>query len=74
MKSGLKSTEFYVTLVSTIVSLLVMAGLVQPTEADQVTELVVQAIGGIVALGSIIAYIYSRTVIKQEEIRANVKG
>lgn len=74
MKSGLKTSEFYVTLVSTVVSLLVMAGVVEPSYQNQLTDLVVQAVGGIVALGSVIAYILSRTEIKKEELRLQAKG
>ena len=74
MKTGLKSSEFYVTLVSMVVSLLVMSGVLEPSEANQLSELVVQAIGGVVALGSVISYILSRTELKKEEMRLAVKG
>lgn len=74
MKSGLKTSEFYVTLVSTIVSLLVMAGVVEPAYQSELTDLVVQAVGGIVALGSVIAYLLSRTELKKEELRLQAKG
>lgn len=74
MKSGLKTSEFYVTLVSTVVSLLVMAGVVEPAYQNELTDLVVQAVGGVVALGSVIAYLLSRTELKREELRLQAKG
>ena len=73
-KSGIKTSEFYVTLVSTLVSLLVMTGVIEPSYANQLTDLVVQAIGGVVALGTVIAYILSRTELKKEEMRLQAKG
>lgn len=74
MKIGVKSSEFFVTLGSLIVSLLVMSGLIAPERSSEVQEVIVQAIGGIVALGTIVSYIYSRTVLKQEEMKSQVKG
>ena len=74
MKSGFKTSEFYVTLVSTLVSLLVMAGVVEPSYQSELTDLVVQAIGGIVALGSVLGYLLSRTELKKEEMRLQAKG
>jgi hypothetical protein len=68
MKAGYKTTEFYLTLVTTVVSLLVMAGILSPTEASEIAELAVQAISGIVALGVLIGYFFSRTEVKKKQI------
>jgi NhaP-type Na+/H+ or K+/H+ antiporter len=74
MKTGLKTSEFYVTLVSMLVSLLVMTGVLEPDKASEISELIVQAIGGIVALGTVIGYLLSRTELKKEEMRLQAKG
>lgn len=74
MKKGFTTSEFYVTLASTVVSLLVMAGVIEPANASQLTDLVVQAIGGIVALGSVIAYILSRTELKKTDLQVKAQG
>jgi uncharacterized membrane protein YciS (DUF1049 family) len=74
MKSGIKSSEFYVTLGSTIVSLLVMSGYLAADQASETAELIAQAIAGIVALGSIVSYIYSRTALKVKEMEREIKG
>ena len=69
MSSGLKSTEFYLTISSLIVGLLTMTGLLSPEKSGEVTELIVQAIGGIVALGTLISYILSRTQLKETQMK-----
>jgi hypothetical protein len=65
MKPGYQTSEFWVTLGGTIVSLLVMAGFLEPSKSGEIAALVTQAIGGIVALGSIISYVLSRTELKK---------
>jgi len=74
MQPGLKTSEFYVTLGSMIASLLVMSGLIAPEKTGEVQEVIVQAIGGLVALGTVVAYIYSRTTLKRTELETQVKG
>lgn len=74
MKSGIKSSEFYVTLGSTIVSLLVMSGVLSAEQSSETAELIAQAIAGIVALGTIVSYIYSRTALKAKEMEKDIKG
>jgi len=77
IKSGAKTSEFYLTLVSLIVSLLVMAGVIEPSRASEATELITQVIGGIVAAITIVSWIIARTDLKKtqlENIPSNETG
>lgn len=65
MKSGIKSSEFYMSLAALVTGLLVMGGYLVPERQTEVTELVSQAIGGAVALFSLINYTLSRTELKK---------
>ena len=68
MKEGLKTSENLYPLASTIAYLLVLTGVIPNDYASEMSELIIQAIAGIVALGSIAMYIISRTELKKKEI------
>lgn len=68
MKSGVKTSEFYLVLGNMIAGLMVMTGFLLPERLDEVGTLVSQAIGAIVALGSLVGYIVSRTEYKSKFI------
>lgn len=68
MKSGFKTSEFYLTIGNMIAGLLVMSGLLLPERLSETGELIAQAVGAIVALGTLITYILSRTEIKTKSI------
>jgi hypothetical protein len=68
MKNGLKTSENLYPLASTIAYLLVLAGIIPTDYASEMSELIVQAIAGIVALGTIAMYMVSRTELKKKEI------
>lgn len=70
IKSGIKSSEFYVTLLPGVVSLLVVAGVIDPIDSDVVLELTTQIIAGIVALATFVTYIAKRTELKKEVVRS----
>ena len=68
MKNGLKTSENLYPLASTIAYLLVLIGVIPTDYASEMSELIVQAIAGIVALGTIAMYMVSRTELKKKEI------
>jgi len=70
MKSGVLSTEFWMTLVATGISMAVLGGLIAEGEVDQVMALAKDAIAGVVAIVSLVTYIISRTNLKREIVRS----
>jgi len=79
-KSGPKTTEFYLTLLSYALAALVLYGVVTAAEAqailDSLNTFVGAATGLIVALGpvaSTVMYIYSRTKVKSGTTEAKAK-
>ena len=72
VKPGYKTSEFIATMVGSIVSLMVMAGVIEPTSASEIQELTIQIVSGIVALGVLVSYILSRTEVKKEALRNQV--
>lgn len=68
IKSGFKTTEFYMTLIPTFVSMLVLAGFIPVEGQTQVLEMVKDAVAGIVAIVGIVSYITGRTEVKKAYI------
>jgi len=75
MKEGYKTTEFWITLISYVVPILVLFGVITPDQAESVTSegnALVEAIFNLlVALGPIVStalYIWSRTKVKVGEL------
>lgn len=73
MKDGIKSTEFWLTLVAVIGSILVASGILGDTEATYLQGLVKEIISGAVALVTLVTYILSRASIKREGLKAAAK-
>lgn len=76
MKPGWKTSEFWITLVTTVVALLVMLQVLSQAEADslraQLVQLV-QVIGGLyLAVQPLIEYIRARTELKSDMFRADL--
>lgn len=69
VKQGILTTEFWVSVIPTIVSLLVLTGVVGTSEVESVTGLFEDIIAGAVALFSIISYVSARTSLKREQIK-----
>ena len=66
-KPGWKTTEFWVTVATSIAGLLAMAGVIKPEQASaigsaapQLSDLLLQAVGLITALGASFGYSMSR--------------
>lgn len=55
MKAGIKSTEFYVTLITAIVPVIVAIGLLTPEEGEAVTSATVEVVKAIATLAAVLA-------------------
>lgn len=73
MKSGLKTTEFYQSLVYGIIGFVMLSGQVPIEDADMIQEYIMQVIGGIISLVSLIGYVSGRVSIKKEMIRSDTE-
>lgn len=60
-KSGVKTSEFWLTAVTIVVNILVITGVVGQGDADYLTQLATQVVAGVVAAVSLGTYIVSRT-------------
>lgn len=70
-KSGFKTSEFYVTVVSAISGLLIMLGYLSPQQADAFVQAVVAVIGGVMVVASTIVYIVGRIKVKQQVVKTS---
>ena len=68
VKTGFQSSEFYVTIATTIIGVLSMAGLIEPGQHNQLVQTVSQIIGGIMTLVPAIVYIWQRTWLKSRSM------
>lgn len=64
MKPGFKTSEFWLTTVTSVLSILVLAGVVGPDDSSRLVALVKDLIAGVVALIGIVAYIAGRVKLK----------
>lgn len=68
MKPGVKTTEFWLTLVAAVLGVLVAGGFLTPEESAQaqsvVEALIEQLAGVVIAVGPIVAYIRARAEVK----------
>lgn len=68
VKPGVKSSEFYVTLVNGVVGLLIMTGVVTTDQGDTLGQAIVAVIGGLMIIIPTSIYIWSRLVLKKEVV------
>lgn len=68
LKSGFLTSEFWTSLVGAFIPLLVMAGIIKPSEVGGVTQLIIQAISGLVAGGVLVTYILARVDLKKKAL------
>lgn len=64
-KPGVKTSEFYLTIVSSIVGILVTLGYLTPQQGDDLVKAVVAIIGGVLTISSVLLYLYGRFKLKQ---------
>ena len=69
VKSGVKTTEFAVTILTTISSMLVVSGILKPEDATQFVELGSQIVAGVLALIVVVSYIRGRVNVKTEQLK-----
>lgn len=68
-RPGIKTSEFYLTIVSSVVGMLVTLGYVTPQEADQLVQAIVTVIGGVLTVVTMGLYIYGRFKLKQQQTK-----
>ena len=64
MKDGIKSTEFWVMLATTIVGILLAIGKLSPEQGAAISENASQIIGGVMAILAAFGYGALRTALK----------
>ena len=66
-KPGFKTTEFWVAIGTNVVPMLVLAGVVQPSDADGIVNNWNMLIANIGGAGAAFFYILSRTAVKTKK-------
>ncbi len=69
LKSGFKSSEFYVTLAQSITGIFVMLGYLTPQEADGLAQAIVEVIGGLMIIVPTAIYLFGRIALKREQVK-----
>lgn len=72
LKPGVKTSEFWVMIVTQVLGLLVLSGHLSASTAADLTQPITNIIGGVLMIVTAVAYIYSRTKIKSEVIKSSV--
>ncbi len=65
MKPGYKTTEFWMSLVTQIVALLVLFGVIEPAAQEQVSGSLTQLVAAIAAVFNAAGYAFSRGLAKK---------
>lgn len=77
MKAGWKTSEFWLTVVSSVLAVMVVAGAVKPDESatlSQAVQTAITAVGVVVSNAAIVwNYIKSRTDAKANDVAAEVQ-
>lgn len=69
LRNGVQTSEFWVTLLPTVVAGLVITGVISESDTNYIVEMAKDIVAGIVALASIITYIVSRSNLKREIVK-----
>jgi len=72
MKTGWKTTEFWVAIGSTVAGMLVVLGVITPDLQGDITGNLEKLSGGVISVISVVSYIWSRTKIKRKEIDKSI--
>lgn len=64
VKAGWKTTEFYVTIATSVSGVLTMLGYLDAQNATDFVNAVQHLAGGVLTMGTVIAYIWSRVKAK----------
>lgn len=73
LKSGVKTTEFYMTLIAQVVSLLAILGVIPNSQVDYLTKAVISVFAGLISLVSLISYIKGRIELKAQKMELEPK-
>lgn len=68
IKSGVQTSEFWVTLITSIIGLLVMTGIVSPNESNNLVQSLTAIVGGIIMIAPAVTYIFGRTWLKRKAL------
>jgi len=71
MKVGWKTTEFWVSVLSSAVGILVVLGWITPEVQTEVIAAIEKITGGVIAIISIVAYILGRAKVKAAQINSS---
>ena len=69
IKSGFKSSEFYLTLAQSITGIFVMLGYLSPEQSDQFVQALVSVIGGLMIVVPTVVYLFGRIALKKETMQ-----
>jgi len=64
MKSGWRTTEFWTSVGTSIVGILVVLGWITPDFQQDMPGLIEKLTGGVISIVSVVSYIWSRTKVK----------
>ena len=73
IKTGAKTSEFYLALVPQVIGVLALIGIIPNEQVDEVVRLVVAAVTGLMSIIALVAYIISRIQVKKEALKAEAK-
>lgn len=68
MQKGYQTSEFYITIITMVVGILVSAGVVVPSHANELITAITTLVGGVVTLVPVIVYIINRTWLKSKAL------
>lgn len=68
IKPGYKTSEFYLSLTTSIVGLFITLGYLTPQQGDDLVKGITTITGGIAMIVPVIFYIYTRYVIKRDVV------
>lgn len=72
LRNGIKTSEFWVTLLPTVIAFMVVTGVIDQGDTDVMISLTKDVVAGAIALVSIITYIVNRSSLKKEIVKASV--
>lgn len=68
LKPGMYTSELYITVVSSIIGLLIAAGVIHPANPDQLTSQIATIMGAAITIFTTISYIMGRSQIKASAV------
>lgn len=69
LKPGYKTTEFYQSIAYGIVGTLLLLGIVPVSDTQEIQEYIIQVIGGLMSLISLVNYTTGRLQLKSEALK-----